>query len=71
MPGVWVPGAVQQLMLNGAAIGPLLAVSLISGEGDNGECAGFTGAFGRVLVPDLTGQGWQAEVLRFDCDDRI
>ena len=69
--GVQVSGATQQFTLNGTPIGPLLDAALISDEGGKGEHASFTGAFVGVVAHDLTGQGWQADVLRFDYDDGI
>lgn len=69
--GVRVEGAVQQFTLKGQAIGAPLSAALISDEGGKGEHASFTGAFVGVVAYDMTGQGWQADVLRFDYDDRF
>ncbi|MFN3845916.1 MAG: glycoside hydrolase family 43 protein [Paracoccaceae bacterium] len=69
--GVRVEGAAQQFTLNGRAIGATLNAALISDEGGRGEHASFTGAFVGVVAHDMTGQGWQADVLRFDYDDWI
>jgi xylan 1,4-beta-xylosidase len=69
--GVRVDGAAQQFLLGGTGIGPVLDAALISDEGGKGEHASFTGAFVGMVAHDLTGQGWQADVLRFEYDDRI
>jgi xylan 1,4-beta-xylosidase len=51
---------------NPQPFGPELDASLISDEGGRGEHASFTGAFVGLVAHDLTGQGWSADVLRFD-----
>ena len=63
---VTVDRAAQQFAVNGAAIGPVLDASIVSDEGGRGEHASFTGAFVGVVAYDLTGQGWTADVRRFD-----
>lgn len=63
---VSVDAANQQFHMNGLAIGPRLDASIISDEGGRGEHASFTGAFVGMLAYDLTGQGWHADVTRFD-----
>ncbi len=63
---VTVTRATQQFAVNGAAVGPVLDASIISDEGGRGEHASFTGAFVGVVAHDLTGQGWTADVTRFD-----
>lgn len=67
---VRVFGAAQQFYwsVDGALrpLGGSLDASIISDEGGRGEHASFTGAFVGMLAQDLTGQGWQAEFLRFD-----
>jgi xylan 1,4-beta-xylosidase len=68
--GVDVTGPTQRFTLNGTAIGPSLDASLISDEGGKGEHSSFTGAFVGMVAHDLTGQGWQADVLSFHYDDR-
>lgn len=68
---VEVRGAVQQFFANGAAIGPVLDASIISDEGGKGEHASFTGAFVGVCAQDMTGQGWQADVIRFEYENGI
>ena len=62
---VQVDRAEQQFLLNGTPIGPVLNAALISDEGGKGEHASFTGAFVGMVAHDLTGQGWQADVLSF------
>ena len=63
---VLVTGAEQQFILNGTPIGPVLDASIISDEGGKGEHSSFTGAFIGLVAHDMTGQGWQADVLRFE-----
>ncbi len=63
---VTVDRATQQFAVNGASAGPVLDASLISDEGGRGEHASFTGAFVGMVAYDLTGQGWSADVTRFD-----
>ena len=68
---VRVTGARQQFYWatvagNAQPFGPELDASLISDEGGRGEHASFTGAFVGILAYDMTGQGWSAEVTRFD-----
>ena len=69
--GVEVRGAVQQFLLDGAPVGPALDASVISDEGGRGEHASFTGAFVGVIAHDLTGQGWQGDVLGFEYENLI
>ena len=68
---VLVAGATQQFFLNGAAIGASLDAAIVSDEGGRGEHSSFTGAFVGMVAYDMTGQGWQADVTRFDYDDEI
>jgi xylan 1,4-beta-xylosidase len=68
---VEVDGAQQQFYLNGQPIGPCLDASIISDEGGRGEHASFTGAFVGVFAQDLSGMGWQADVIRFDYANKI
>ncbi len=68
---VEVRGATQQFFLNGRAIGAPLNAALISDEGGKGEHASFTGAFVGMVAYDMTGQGWTADVTRFDYSTRI
>ncbi len=63
---VTVNRAAQQFAVNGATVGPVLDASIISDEGGRGEHASFTGAFVGVVAHDLAGQGWTADVTRFD-----
>jgi xylan 1,4-beta-xylosidase len=64
--GVTVDRAAQRFSVNGVAVGPALDASIISDEGGRGEHSSFTGAFVGVVAHDLTGQGWTADVTRFD-----
>ncbi|NJM81415.1 MAG: glycoside hydrolase family 43 protein [Tabrizicola sp.] len=68
---VAVDGAEQRFLADGREIGPVLDASIISDEGGRGEHASFTGAFVGVAAFDLTGQGWTADVTRFDYENRI
>ncbi len=68
---VAVDGPRQQFAVDGMAIGPMLDASIISDEGGRGEHASFTGAFVGVVAYDMTGQGWTADVTRFDYADAI
>ena len=68
---VEVDGAQQQFYLNGQPIGPRLDASVISDEGGRGEHASFTGAFVGVFAQDVSGMGWQADVIRFDYANKI
>lgn len=68
---VEVNGWQQRFFVNGLSIGPVLDASIISDEGGKGEHASFTGAFVGVCAQDMTGQGWQAEVIRFEYENLI
>jgi xylan 1,4-beta-xylosidase len=63
---VSVDRAQQQFSVNGVDVGPVLDASIISDEGGISEHSSFTGAFVGMLAYDLTGQGWTADVTRFD-----
>jgi xylan 1,4-beta-xylosidase len=69
--GVRVEAARQQFWLNGQPVGPELDASVISDEGGRGEHASFTGAFVGVVAHDLSGQGWQGDVIRFEYEPLI
>jgi xylan 1,4-beta-xylosidase len=47
-------------------IGDLLDASMISDEGGRGEHGSFTGAFLGLPCMDITGQGREARLARFD-----
>lgn len=68
---VQVDGARQQFYANGKALGPALDAAIISDEGGRGEHASFTGAFVGVFAHDLTGQGWQGDVIWFEYENLI
>ena len=72
---VEVDGATQQFLWTapdgpGRPLGPALDASIISDEGGRGEHASFTGAFVGMVAYDLTGQGWSADVPRFEYHPR-